>query len=248
MMLKGRTVFITGTSRGLGRAFVEAFAREGANVVAHARKETPEFVAWADEMARKYGVTITPVYFDMTDLEAMKVEVRKLIAAKIPVNVLVNSAGVAHGGLFQMTPVAKIREVFEINFFAHIELTQFLLRYMMRAGNASIINIASISGLDLLPGNCAYGVSKAAVIAFTQTLASEVGAQGVRVNAIAPGLSDTDMAKQMESEAGRNMVEASAMKRLGRPSEIADVAVYLASDRASFVNGQVIRVDGGGRR
>lgn len=248
MMLKGKTVFITGTSRGLGRAFVEAFAREGANVVAHARKVTPEFVAWVDETARKYGVTITPVYFDMTDLEAMKTEVRKLIAAKVPVNVLVNSAGVAHGGLFQMTPVSKIREVFEINFFAHVELTQFLLRYMMRVGNASIINIASISGLDLLPGNCAYGVSKAAIIAFTQTLASEVGAQGVRVNAIAPGLSDTDMAKQMESDAGRNMVEASAMKRLGRPSEIADVAVYLASDRASFVNGQVIRVDGGGRR
>lgn len=242
------TVFITGCRRGLGRAFVEAFARSGANVVAHARKESSDFAFWIDETASRYGVTITPVYFDLTDSERMKAEVRKLIAARIPINVLVNSAGIAHGGLFQMTPLAKIREVFEVNFFAHVELTQQLLRYMMRCGSASVINIASISGMDLLPGNCAYGVSKAAIIAFTKTLAAEVGRQGVRVNAIAPGLTDTDMAKLMESEAGRNMIDASAMKRLGRPDEIADVAVWLASDNSSFVNGQVIRVDGGGRR
>ena len=244
-MLKGKTVFISGTNRGLGKAFVREFAKNGANVIAHARKDTPEVREYLSQIAAKYNVEVRPIFFDMTDSAAMKAAVRELIAAKMPINVLVNSAGVAHGGFFSMTSMAKIREVMDINLFSHMELTQLLARYIQRCGKGSIINISSISGLDLQAGNCAYGVSKAALIAFTRTLAAEIGPLGVRVNAICPGLTDTEMAGLMEAQAGKKMVERSVMNRLGKPEEIAAMAVFLASDAASFVNGEVIRVDGG---
>ncbi len=244
-MLKGKTAFITGTNRGLGKAFVEEFAKNGANVIAHARSETPEFVAFCKNVASGNNVTVTPVFFDMADSLAMKNAIRELTVTKRPVHILVNSAGVAHGGFFQMTSMAKIREVFDVNLFAHMELTQMLLRWIIKNGHGSVINIASISGIDLKVGNCAYGVSKAAMIAFTKTLAAECGPLGVRVNAICPGLTATDMGAQMEEKAGKEMIARSAMNRLGRPEEIARAAVFLASDDASFVNGQIVSVDGG---
>lgn len=244
-MSTNRTVFITGTNRGLGKAFVERFASRSWNVVAHSRRDCPVFRSWCSELSADRGVTITPVFFDMTDSAAMKAAVRALVSQKIPIHALVNSAGVAHGGFFSMTPMAKIREVFDVNLFAHMELTQLLLRYIGRCGGHSIVNVASISGLDLKAGNCAYGVSKAALIAFTRTLAAEFQTTGVRVNAVAPGLSNTDMAGLMEAEAGKEMIARSTMKRLAEPSEIAEVVEFLCSDMASFVNGEVIRVDGG---
>lgn len=243
--LSGKTAFITGTNRGLGKAFVEEFTRCGANVIAHARRESDEFRAWCSELAAKSGVAVTPVFFDMTDSAAMKESVRQLIAAKVPVNVLVNSAGIAHGGFFQMTPMAKIREVMEVNLFAQMELTQALLRYMMRNKPAAIVNMSSLLGLDLPAGECAYGVSKAALAAFTKTLAAETGALGVRVNAIAPGLVNTEMAQLMEKSAEARMIAESAMKRKGTPEEVAKLAAFLASDESSYLNGQIIKIDGG---
>ena len=245
MMLEGKTAFITGTNRGLGKAFVVEFAKNGANVIAHARCETHEFQETIGKISKRYAVSITPVFFDMTDSDAMKKVVREIIAAKTRVNVLVNNAGIAHGGLFQMTAMSKIREIFDINLFAHMELSQLFLRYMIKSGGGSIVNIASITGQDLSVGNCAYGVSKAAMIAFTKTLAAETASLGVRVNAVAPGLTDTDMASLMEENAFRQMISNSAMKRLAKPEEIARIVTFLASDAASFINGQIIRMDGG---
>ena len=246
MTLAGRTAFITGTNRGLGRAFAETFAASGANVIAHARRDTPEFRAFLKGITQKNGVAATPVFFDMTDSAAMKAAVRSIVAEKTPVNVLVNSAGVAHGGLFQMTSMEKVREVFAVNLFAHMELTQLLMRYMMRFPGGSIVNIASISGIDLKKGNCAYGVSKAALIAFTKTLAAEVAPSGLRVNAVCPGLTATDMANQMDEKVKSGKAQRCAMKRRALPVEVAKTAVFLSSDNASFVNGSILRVDGGG--
>ena len=244
-MLRGKTAFITGTNRGIGKALVTEFARNGADVIAHARSETPEFLDGLEKTASEYGVKIFPLFFDVTDSEAMKAAVRSLISSKIPVNILVNNAGAAHGGLFQMTGMAKIREIFDINLFAMMELTQFLLRYMIRNGQGAIINLGSVLGLDMPAGCCAYGLSKAAVMAFTQTLAAECGPLGVRVNAVAPATVDTRLPDQMDAKAVATMISQCAMKRRALPEEVAKTVVFLASEEASFVNGQILRIDGG---
>lgn len=243
--MKPKTALITGTNRGLGAQMLKAFAKAGYQVIAHARKETPEFLSNIEAIKKEYNTQVWPVYFEMTSTEEMKSAIKDVFKEVKSMDVLVNNAGVAHGGFFQMTSVKKIKEVFGINLFAMMELTQLVVRYMARQKSGSIINMGSIAGLDLKEGNCAYGVSKAAVMAFTKTLSKEVTPFNIRVNALAPGLADTDMAKQMEDNAGKEMVQDSAMKRLAKPEEIADVAVYLASEQASFINGQIIRVDGG---
>ena len=245
-MFKGKNVLITGSRGGIGRSLVEEFAKNGANIFASLRSPDEEFNKFITDLQKKYSVNIDTLYFDITDTELMKKELKRVFfEQKIPVDILVNNAGVAHGGFFQMTPISKIKEVFEINLFSHMEITQIILKNMIKQKKGSIVNIASISGLDLNEGNCAYGVSKAAVIAWTKTLALETARYNIRVNAVAPSLVDTRMAEQMEDKSGKKMVEDSAMKRLARPEEIAKIVVFLASDETSFINGQTIRIDGG---
>lgn len=240
-----KTVFITGSNRGVGKAMIEAFASNGINIIAHARKQTDEFESEIQETGNINNIAITPIYFDLLDTETMQSKVKSLLRSDINIDILINNAGIAHGGLFRMTSVKTIRNIFDVNFFAQLELTQLLLNPMTKRKSGCVINMTSVSGIDSKAGNCAYGASKAAIIAWTKTLAAEVGSYGVRVNAIAPGLTDTNMAKEMEEKAGISMLRESAMGRLAKPSEIAEVAVFLASDKANFVNGQVIRVDGG---
>ena len=170
----------------------------------------------------------------------------KIMKSNETIDVLVNSAGIAHGGFLQGTPIDTIKRVFDVNYFSVIQLTQLVVKIMnIHKTEGAVVNIASVAGYDLDPGNCAYGMSKSAVISLTTLMSKEYTPLGIRVNAVAPGLLETDMADQMEKKARDRMIDNSLMKRLGKPEEVARVVMFLASDDASFISGQTLRVDGG---
>jgi 3-oxoacyl-[acyl-carrier protein] reductase len=244
-LLRGKVALITGSNRGIGKSIMENFAQNGANLWACARKESAEFNLLLDDLRRRYGVQIKPLYFDLTEETAIKEKLYTLVAKRERIDILVNNAGVAHGAFFQMTTIKKMREIFEINFFSQMLVTQCIAKIMIKQERGNIINVASIAGLNIDLGYTTYGSSKAALIFATKTLAKELADYNIRVNAIAPGLTETEMAGLMETKSKTKMIENSAMKRLARPQEIAKVALFLASDLSTFVNGEIIRVDGG---
>ena len=244
-LLAGKNVIITGAKRGIGRTVLELFVKNGANVWACGRQPDDTFEEEMKELAGTYGVRITPVYFDLTDEEAVKAGIMQIIKEKIQIDVLVNNAGVAYGGLFTMTPLAKLKEVFQINYFAQIQIMQLVLRAMMKQKCGCIINMASVGGIETAPGYLAYGSSKAALIYATKSVSHEVGRYGIRVNAIAPGLVETDMGSFKSQEELEKIIERSSLHRKARPEEIANCALFLASDQASFITGQTLIADGG---
>ena len=244
-LLTGKTAVITGCNRGIGKAILEAFAINGANVFACVRKENSEFLNFIKRLSAENSVCIFPIYFDAGKMDEIKSAVKQISASKQAVDVLVNNAGIGYSALFQMTTIDKLKEVFDINFIAPFLVTQYISKLMVRQKSGSIITISSIAGIDGTCGRSAYGSSKAALMCMTKVIAAELGGLGIRANSIAPGLTDTGMISDMPKEVVSEILENSSIKRMGKPSEIADMTVFLASDLASFITGQVIRVDGG---
>jgi 3-oxoacyl-[acyl-carrier protein] reductase len=189
---------------------------------------------------------VRPVFFDMLDKDAMKRFMRELISSKTRIDILVNNAGaVAESSSFLMTPISRMREVFEVNFFAQMALTQYVVRIMSRTNGGCVVNVASTAGMDGNPAQLEYAASKAAMIGATKKLADELSPQNIRVNAVAPGPTDTGMAGKMDAAVMEAALGRGVMKRMGRPEEIAGVILFLASELSSFMTGQVIRADGG---
>ena len=245
MLLEGKNALVTGAARGIGRTTVETFAAEGANVWAFARSANGAFENRCRELSARYGVWVKPLYADLTDETALTAAVRQAMADQLPLDILVNCAGVmGEDKMFQLTPVSEMRQLFETNFFGTLRLTQLATRWMARKRQGSVVNVASVAGLDG-DSRVDYSASKAALIAATKKLARELAGLNIRVNAVAPGYTDTDMTRALGEKIAEQAVARNLMNRKGKPEEIAAVIAFLASDRASYVTAQVWRADGG---
>ena len=224
---------------------VEAFSTAGYNIWACARKATPEYEAWINETASNNRSWIKPVYFEMTDTKMLNNGIKSILDENQEVDVLVNNAGISTVRLLSMSKIDDIRQLFEVNYFAMLQIIQKVSKKMARQKKGAIVNMGSIAGIEPQPGKIAYGSSKAAVMMMTKCLAKELGPLGIRVNSIAPGPIETEMIHQYNDEMLTKLASESALRRLGKREEIAQVALFLASERASYINGEIIRVDGG---
>jgi len=246
LLLKNKNTVITGCNRGIGKEIVRVFAENGANIWACVRRESGTFSKYINNLEQKHSVSINPVYFDLSDEEQIKTGVKTIKETKEPVDILVNNAGAIFTALFQMTSMQKLKEMFEINYFSQMLLTQYISRIMMRQKSGSIINISSSAALEGNEGRTGYASAKAAMITSTKVLAKELAPYNIRVNAVAPGLTQTEMMESSTPEdALKETLNRICMKRVGQPEEIANSVLFLASDLSSYMTNQVLRVDGG---
>lgn len=242
-----KVVCITGADGGIGREITKKFAAEGATLILTSIADTPTFVDFVSELKSDYKVEVYPFFFDLSDEDAIKEGLKNIKALKLKINVLINNAGMPHLAILPFTKMSDVKKVFQVNYFAQLQITQSLLGSIVKDGSGVILNAASIAGIDGDPGNAVYGATKASMILFTKVLSKELAPQGIRVNAVAPGLTSTPFADAMGDKAKASMEQISSMGRLATPKEIANTYFFLASEEASFINGQVIRVDGGVR-
>lgn len=243
--LQNKIALITGASRGIGQSIAERFAREGALVYAAARTEGC-LDQWAEGINREASGRILSVYFDMKDSAGMKQAVMRVKKEQGRIDVLVNNAGVSYNDRLGMISGERTKEMFEVNVFGLLELSQMVAtRFMMKQGGGSIVNLASIVGAKGSPGQIAYSASKGAVIALTKSMAKELAAHHVRVNAVAPGLTDTGMLEIARPEELEKRIARIPMGRIAEPADIANAVLFLASDQSAYITGQILGVDGG---
>lgn len=238
-MHNNKTALVTGASRGIGAAIAKTLAEEGYRVVGTYYQSRHEM----ERLAEATG--IFPVSADLSDTEALPALARKVQDTLGAVDVLVNNAGCCCMDLFQCVPTQQVRRLYRLNLVAVVELTRLLLPDMLRRHSGCIINVSSVWGETGASCEVDYSVTKGAVLAFTRALAKEVGPSGVRVNAVSPGTICTDMNRHLTQETMAELAEETPLGRLGLPQEVADAVAFLASERASYITGQDLPVNGG---
>ncbi len=239
--LSNRVALVTGGSRGIGKAIGSHLAGAGAKVALADVVDTAQIQASADEI----GGGAIAVSANVTNPDDCGAAVSQVEEALGPIDVLVNNAGITRDGLLIRMADADWSAVLDVNLKGVFNMTKAVARGMMKRRSGRVVNIASVVGITGNAGQANYSASKAGVIGFTKTVAKELASRGVLVNAVAPGFIDTDMTKALPESARETLLKLIPLSRLGSPDDVARAVLFLSSDLASYITGQVVVVDGG---
>ena len=243
-MLKNKIALITGAGRGIGRAIAIALAKEGAEVVIN-YNGSEERAKEVKQTIEENGGKASIYKCNVSDFAACEAMNKDIIKEYGHLDILVNNAGITKDGLIMKMKEEDFDSVLNVNLKGTFNTIRHSARQMLKQRSGKIINISSVSGILGNVGQANYAASKAGVIGLTKTMARELGSRGITVNAIAPGFVDTEMTEVLSEEIRENACKQIILGRFGKPEDIANTAVFLASDKADYITGQVISVDGG---
>jgi 3-oxoacyl-[acyl-carrier protein] reductase len=243
-LLKGKTALITGASRGIGKAIAIRFAREGSDIAITNIVDDEEFKTTIKEIAA-LGVKAKGYVSNAASYEDSQHVINDVVKDFTRIDILINNAGITRDALLMRMTEDQWDSVIAVNLKSVFNLTKAVLMTMIKQKNGSIVNISSVVGVSGNAGQSNYSASKAGIIGFTKSIAKEVGSRNIRCNAIAPGFILTEMTEKLPEDVKREWAEKIPLKRGGTPEDVANTALYLASDLSSYVTGQTIHVCGG---
>lgn len=243
-MLKNKIALITGAGRGIGRTIAIALAKEGAEVVIN-YNGSEERAKEVKQTIEENGGKASIYKCNVSDFAACEAMIKDIVKEYGHLDILVNNAGITKDGLIMKMKEEDFDSVLNVNLKGTFNTIRHSARQMLKQRSGKIINISSVSGILGNVGQANYAASKAGVIGLTKTMARELGSRGITVNAIAPGFVDTEMTEVLSEEIRENACKQIILGRFGKPEDIANTAVFLASDKADYITGQVISVDGG---
>lgn len=243
-LLENKKALVTGASRGIGKAIAIAFAKQGADVAISDLKVDEEAEKTIKEI-ESYGVKAKAYASDASLFEAGETLVSEVLNDFGQIDILVNNAGITRDNLLLRMSEQDWDLVIKVNLKSIFNMTKAIQRVMLKQRSGSIINMSSVVGLSGNAGQSNYSASKAGLIGFTKSIAQEFGSRGIRCNAIAPGFIETAMTEKLPEDVRDNWIKTIPLRRSGKPEDVADIAIFLASDLSSYVTGQVISVDGG---
>jgi 3-oxoacyl-[acyl-carrier protein] reductase len=244
MLLQGKIAIVTGGSRGIGEAIVRAFAAEGALVAFNYLKSREKAAKLESEIIDNGGKAYI-VEGDVKDYDTMRKFVEEVKKKFRGLDIIVNNAGILRDKALMLMAAEDWNEVISTNLSGTFNLTRAAIVTLMKQKSGIVINITSVAGITGIPRQVNYSASKAGIIGLTKALAKEVGPYNIRVNAIAPGFTKTDMVKDLKEETVEASIKNIPLGRFGTPEEVAQAAVFLASDKSEYITGQVLTIDGG---